>query len=180
MPVFKLDIEKFYENEYWTNVYYLEAADLPSGIAPADRLVLMERANHKQVVQFTKYRISDEDPNTDAFITVPLIANGNQQVNGDLWPLFNVCLVSLAVQGFGRPSRKYYRFPWDESEIGNDGAINVTRISEILGNIDAAITDLAGAWVDESGNSIVSSSMKTVVAMRQLRRGSRRRSQPVI
>jgi hypothetical protein len=92
-------------------------------------------------------------------------------------PLFNVMRVDLS-PAMGRPSRKFYRIPVPESAQDN-GQFVAGWTSGINGNFIPQLLAVNGLC-DESGNDIVTIGMSPTVGMRQLRRGSRRRTQPVL
>jgi len=125
MPVFKVDIEKQYGTEFWTNVYYVDAASLTLAHAVAAEIVNAEQEIHLVSVNFTKYRTSDLLPDTDQYISTALNSPGERGFAGDPLPLFNVVRVELSV-GIGRPGRKYLRGILCEGDI-TFNSINGTR-----------------------------------------------------
>ena len=176
MP-YRLTIEKFLPTayEYWTNVYYVDAVDFADAAQTANSVVAAERSIHLTSVIFTKYRIDDNVPNTDNFITVNLNVNGTRPVNDDpvpLWTTFRVDLPAIA----GRPSRKYYRGVLREDDVNAFG----TLASQALTEFEAFCSTLGaiGALVDPDGQAILSATCAIVAAMRQLRRGSKKKLTP--
>lgn len=177
MPVFKVDIEKQYGTEYWTNVYYVDEESLTLAHGVAAEIVNAEQEIHLVSVNFTKYRTSDMVPDTDQYITTPLNSPGERGFAGDPLPLFNVVRVELGV-GIGRPSRKYLRGVLCEGDI-TFNTINGATLTEIdtdYCNALEAIEEL----VDRDGSPIVDCNAQPMVGMRQLRRGSRRSVTPVL
>jgi hypothetical protein len=176
MAIYSVDIEKLYQNEYWTNRYLVQVADLAGGQVAGSAIANMERNFHQNTVTFTRYRVSDNTPNTDVYTTVPLNLPGLRGSVGEYMPLFNVVRVDFGVAGGGRPSRKYYRLPLGEGDqaggILADGT--VTAVDNALQPI------LAQPVCDPQGQIWVSIAVARQVGMRQLRRGSKRRLRPII
>lgn len=178
MAQWKVDIEKLFSGEYWTNVYYVEADTLALATAHAADIVDLEKATTYDVVTFTKALITPIPNPGNAFATLPINDTGDLVVGtSDLLPLFNVVRVDLIV-GEGRPSRKYLRTPVAE-DWTTAGSFTTAVLNDINTRYAAPLVAL-GFVTDESGNPIVGSSVYPKVAMRQLRRGSKRRTTPVL
>lgn len=171
-----LDIEKVIGTEYWTNRYMLSNPSLESAILTAAAIVDAERAVHAAGVTFTRYRISDVDPTTDNFVIVPLGTAGLRIITTSL-PLFNVARVDFPA-GTGRPSRKYLRLPIAEEDQDN-GTFTSTFVSLINQNYGVVLGDI-DEFVDVDGEPLGTGICQPKVGMRQLRRGSKKRNQPVI
>jgi hypothetical protein len=83
------------------------------------------------------------------------------------------------VEGFGRPSRKYYRLPLAEDEVAN-ALIGGTTLSGVEAAVTGAITavDTAGGGdgelVDPDGQSWIVATAQQKIQMRQLHRRRRR------
>ncbi len=182
MPTYQIDVEKLYNNEYWTNVYYVgpNLLSLDDAVQAADSIVAFERAIHFDVVTFTKYRASTIVPGDIEYRTIILNVPGNRVSTGNTFlPLFNVVRCDLTDEGFKRPERKYYRLPVAEADQA-DGVLgfNVGTLID-----DAWTTQIQGnsvPLVGPNGEAIIDLSVFPNVGMRQLRRGSRRRTTPVI
>lgn len=177
MPLFKVDIEKQLGTEFWTNVYYVDAASLTAAHAVGAEIVVAERGIHHVSVVFTKYRTSDTVPGTDQYITEPLNVTGARGPSTPLLPLFNVVRADLGV-GIGRPSRKYLRGVLMEEDITFN---NIDATPLALFDTDYANDlELIEELVDVDGQPIINVTINPQVGMRQLRRGSRRSTTPVI
>lgn len=176
MPLFQLDIEKSYQGEFWTNRYILEATDVNATLGTANIIVDAEQDVHNNIINFTKYRVSDIVKGTDNYVIVPINSVGGRVSVGSILPLFNVARVDFGV-GIGRPSRKYLRIGFTEADI--DGSVIVPALVTALQNYGALLVSLA-QFVDVDAQPITSSAVVGTLQMRQLRRGSRRRTQPVI
>lgn len=173
---FSLDIEKSYLTETWTNRYILSNPSIESALLTAQAIVDAEIAVHASGFTITRYRISDLDPATDTFVIVPVGTPGARTIT-TLLPLFNVVRVDFPA-GTGRPSRKYLRVGIQETEQ-SQGVLESTFVSfinteygQVLGDIDE--------YVDVDGEPLGTGICQPNVAMRQLRRGSKRRTTPVL
>lgn len=176
MALFKVDIEKSRGTEFWTNRYVVDQANLADAFLLGEDIVAAERQFHPSEVTFTKYRASDLNPSTDQFITGPISLPGLLTPGNSILPLFNVIRVDFAA-GFGRPSRKFYRGILYESNTESG-----TILGALLASISASLLPLVegGNLVDVDGTPLSSVTPFSTIAMRQLRRGSRRRTTPII
>lgn len=181
MPVFLSQIYKRLvgSDREWCNTYRFEADDLATAHAAAIGSVLVqEQGIHLTNVSFTRVRTSDVLPDTDVFEVTPTSSNGTRaaaEVGGYL-PLFNTARVDISVEGGGRPSRKYYRLPFNEADQF-DGQI----VSTLKDDLNAAVADMianaasVGAiLIDPDGQSWVTPACFPLVAMRQLHRKRRK------
>lgn len=178
MPLHQVDIEKEYRGEYWTNRYIIQVADVDAGMIVAQNIVLYERSAHLAVVNFHRVRVSDMVQGTDLYRVEPLNTQGTLAVDASGWlPLWNVVRVDFGV-ATGRPSRKYLRCPIQESWTVEDsltpGHIAILRDGYVANMV--ALPE----YVDVDGQPIINGAVIPKVAMRQLRRGSRRRTLPVL
>jgi hypothetical protein len=179
MALFALDIEKklTFDPETWTNRYIVEATDLTLALLSSEAIYDAEVAIHLDVVQFTRYRVSDMDPDTDTFVIVPKSDTGARTTTGQTLPLFNVVRVDFPA-GTGRPSRKYLRLPIQESEQAN-GDLDTGLIALVNTDYGTVLGDIS-AYVDVDGEPLGSGVAHPRVGMRQLRRGSKRKLTPVL
>lgn len=177
MPLFKVDIEKLYQTEYWTNVYYVEADDVASAHVVGAEIAEIERQITDTDVTFTKYRTSDVLPLTDVFITTPLNVPGLRANDAVLLPLFNVLRADLQT-AIGRPSRKYLRGVLTEDSIAFNDVIPamVTAMNTLYAEPLEGVEELR----DVDGQTIDNVTINPKVGMRQLRRGSRRSVTPIV
>ena len=181
MATYKVDIEKLYQNEYWTNVYYIkDFVDLVTASNMAINLLQMERNIHFDIVTFTRVRTSTILPGDFQYFTEQpneqgtLVSTGN-----DFLPLFNVVRVDLGDAGFKRPERKFYRCPVPEG-WNSGGNLSIEGQNTVEGAINGFIIDNPGVLCGPNGEDILSANSFPFVGMRQLRRGSRRKATPVI
>ena len=180
MALYKVDVEKLYNNEYWTNVYHIDAVSMVDAGIQMDAIVAFEASIHFVPVTITKARVSTVTPNDNQYITKVYNTPGTRDATGnDFLPLFNVIRVDITDSGFGRPERKYFKLPVSE-QMQNDGTLNNTIISEITAAFNALIANDDVALTGPNGESLVSATTFPKVGMRQLRRGSKRRLQPIL
>jgi len=176
-PLWQVDIQKRLGTEYWTNIYHCGRSNLAAAQAFADTIVVMERQLHMTDVVFVSYRVSPFPGPSEGTVT-PLGVFG-LQTQADYLPLFNVLRVDFPVTS-GRPSRKYYRMPMAEANQVN-GALTPAALTGFQAIVEPFITDPnASGWCDIDGQLITGIRIAPNVGMRQLRRGSKRRLQPVI
>ncbi len=171
---FQLEIEKYYQGEYWVNRYFLDSSDMAGALVAAESIYLIERAIHRTSITFTKYSVRTTVPKDYVYETVVLNTTGNSAVGSQLAPLFVVLRVDLGVSG-SRPSRKYYRGVLTEDDIQTFTIIpaSVTFYNTTI----APLADVAGLC-DPQGQSINNAKANPNVGMRQLRRGSKKKPTP--
>lgn len=180
MPLYSVDIQKKQGTEYWTNRYILNDASLGAASVSMLEIAQCEVQIHTQNVVIDRGRVRPLAPGGDNFIIVPYGYDGGYD-GGSLssqLPLFNVVRVDLEVSE-GRPSRKYYRVGLTDGMV-NGSTINETYRAFVDTQVEQMRTDLAGKLVDVDGQGINGATVFATVAMRQLRRGSRRRLTPII
>lgn len=178
MAVWKVDIEKFYLGEYWTNVYYVEAATLDDAALIGNDIVPIEESITNSAVLFTKFRTSDLTPGTDVFTTTIINEQGDiAESPAIMLALFNVVRFDLSVP-VGRPGRKYIRGSLSEAGVAFNDVIPAS-ITFYNDNYAVPLAALAGV-VAKDGQEITSVTTYPKVGMRQLRRGSKRKALPVL
>lgn len=179
MPKWSVDIEKLLRGEYWTNRYWVKDDNMAQALISADMLYTSERAIHKNNVLFTKLRVSDGLPNTDVYQIVNLNTFGVQVPQGDELPLFCIVRVDFNTEGGGRPSRKYLRLPLNDVNMVAEGKLDTEFIGGIMEYYATPLVGFA-SYVDVDEQNIVSASVWPWVGMRQLRRGSKRKLEPIL
>jgi len=173
LGLYYVDIEKAYQNEFWTNRYVIAASSPSAGAATADSLVAVERTLHYTPILITRYRISDDVPLTDNYFIKTVNLAGQSVVAGDLLPLFNVLRCDFNVVSGGRPSRKYFRGCLLEADITfNDLVAGALTNRQNQCNQFITIQN----FLDVDGQTFASASVSPKVGMRQLRRGSKRKA----
>lgn len=175
----RITIEHFNPNvgEYWVNRYFTTDAVDAAGDT-LDALVAAHVAVHLASVLITKARIDDNVEGTDNFDTVSYNTAGTRSLGSDvqvMLPLFNVARVDFDVSGGGRPSRKYLRGTLIEGEVGFTGLAS-GLVAALNTYADAVVA--IGTICDPQGNLFVDGVVWPYVQMRQLRRGSKKKSTP--
>lgn len=175
LPSSRVTIEKMYQGEYWTNVYFLSSG-IADALTSANALVAAERAITLSGVLFTKLRVDDNTEDTDIFYTAPINLFGQNTTAGAQYlSLFNVLRVDFAA-GAGRPSRKYLRGTLWEAAV-NFNTIDPLIVTDWQTNYANVVAGLAD-YVDVDGDPITSGLVYPFVGMRQLRRASKKKTTP--
>jgi hypothetical protein len=178
MALWNVDIEKLLSGEYWTNRYIVDALNLADAATVADQIVELEKNIHRTNVLFTKVRTSDQTPNTDVYRVRSINQFGElTPVAGQMLPLWNVLRVDFST-GSGRPSRKYLRLPIYEGDI-DDGQFNTGFLATMGTSYATQMLNIA-EFVDVDGEAFTEATVVPFMGMRQLRRGSKRRTQPIL
>lgn len=181
MPLFQVDVEKRLLSEYFSNVYYLQSPTIASAVTDAGLIVAFERSIMLDNVNFTKQRVRTTTVGDDVYALTTLSGLGSRSSSGGTLPLFNTLNVVLSAV-VGRPSRKYYRGVLQESDI-DFTSVSVGLLGTVTTNANTLLTAMAAAdsaLVDIDNTGIFSMLPVSEVGMRQLRRGSKRRAQPIL
>lgn len=175
MPLWDVTVEKYFAgaNEYWVNNYNINAASGDDAVPVISAFVNAEKALYDSAIVITKVRISSSTPDDDAFYTSAVNVAGTRTAGtGDRSPLFVVARVDFSV-AWQRPSRKYLRGIFSEGDITFSALI--PGITTVLSTYATAILAITGIC-DEHGNTFNGASVWPAPAMRQLRRGSKKKS----
>lgn len=176
-PFWQIDIQKRLGTEFWTNVWHVARSTQAAAQTAASAIVELERGLHTTDVEFTSYRVAPFPGPAEGTI-IPIGLTGVQNAVNYI-PLFNVMRVDFPAPT-GRPSRKYWRLPVSEVMIEN-GVFTPAMVTAYQSNIDSYFASPGSAGlIDVDGQLLVSGRVIPSVGMRQLRRGSRRRLQPII
>ncbi len=178
MPVYQVDIEKRIGQESWTNVWHINVADVAAAQSVAAMLVAQERDLHRTTVTFVGYRIRRTLPTPAPSLKFTSTGTGNVAPPSAPLPLFVVVRYDLPVADGTRPLRKYLRMPVGAIDINFDvfTAAFVNDMNTRMQGLRAAVPSLC----DPQGTLVTGSAASPIVGMRQLRRGSKRRLQPVL
>jgi hypothetical protein len=183
MALYKVDVEKFKDGEYWTNRYILSSTTLENAVEGSDIIVEGERAFHRTGVAFTKVRVSSAVENDLVYSSRPLTNSGLLEDSGPYLPLFNVIRADFPVEGGGRPSRKYYRMGICAGDVVVDYQVSSSLVILMESELTAMLAALGGnasPLVDPQTQEIDGVAVFDRIAMRQLRKGSRRRTEPIL
>lgn len=182
MPVFQVDTEKAIGGRPWTNRYLLVAETMLAAQVAGEAIVDIELSVHATAVQFTKWRVSAFGANSPEFVVVPMNATGQRTV-ADRLPLFNVVRVDL-YGGFYDPGRKYLHGCLGEGDQ-TDGMLTSgartffqTQYADPIAQIPGLI--IGSGLPPDGQREVTGATVFAEVAMRQLRRGSKRKTTPII
>jgi hypothetical protein len=176
--MFRMTVEKYAANqaEFWTNVYWLTGTTVNDFGPEVTAVVNAEKALYPEWVKITKVRIDDATPDTDVSKAyVQNISGTRALVAGNQWaPLFVVARVDIET-ATGRPSRKYLRGVLFEADFDTASLTGgITALLQSYGNALVA----SAALVDVDGQDFTAAAPYPAPAMRQLRRGSKRKVTP--
>lgn len=178
MGRWSVDSEKMYNNEYWSNRYIVEAATLSEALDIARQIRFIEKNCTNQAATLTKFRVSTTAVGDDVYQIENDNVAGSLVAGSDLMPLFNRVRIDFNTNGGGRPSRKYWCGPMSEADQVN-GFLVSAMITFYNTNFVNPLLAVDG-FVDVDGQTFSSGSVMPKVAMRQLRRGSKRKALPII
>jgi hypothetical protein len=173
MVLHQVDIEKSTNsgNVRWSNRYIINVASIGAGFPIASQIKDAERDIHSGAILFEQLRIGlFPIVGSGGGAIVPLGVPGNRVTSGDFLPLFNVARCDFGTLQ-GRPSRKYLRVGITEADTGGmeiSGALLTAMQAYVLAMLDLP------EFVDVDGETFVSGVAKPTIAMRQLRRGSKK------
>lgn len=171
--VYEVTIQKSLNFEFWTNVYHLRADNLAGALSQAYQIIEdIEKPLHLEYVAFDSMRVRPQGT-SDQGTTVPLNEVG--EITGEAFlPLYNTLRVDFPV-ALGRPSRKFYRLPITETRQ-NNGLFQDSFLTFVQTTITGALDGSNGLQLcDVDGQAIIGAAPYKNVAMRQLRRGAKRR-----
>lgn len=174
--IWEVVIQKRLNDVFWTNVWHVLGSDQPDALTTAGICLKIERDLHMEQVIFTSFRLSPY-PGPGEGTVYPVNQPGFGG-NAEYLPLFNVGRVDMTV-ATGRPSRKYFKFPVAESTVAN-GVFSETLRNSLNVNMATNLATAEGQIVDVDGQAITLMTLNPAVGMRQLRRGSKKRTTPVI
>ena len=180
MALFRGIIEKRLGAEYWTNTYTLKADTLTDANTALSTVLDFELAIHSSRVEFVKRRVSTLAALDYVYITTPIVANGDVGVTGYTLPLWN-CFMLFMSDNVKRPDRKYYRPGLTNNNMDLDFSWSTDYLAVVSTAIENYLVDLIASdgIVSSSGASFAEVTRQRLIAMRQLKRGSKRTT-PVI
>jgi hypothetical protein len=182
MPLYQIDVEKSYGGEFWTNVYYVEAPDLGEANTLAGKIAGQEMNFHLEVISFTKARIRTVTQGDEIFVTRPIGMFGVRDLGPNfMLPLFNVVRADCAAAS-GRPSRKYYRGCLMNTDVTGDFNMLPILVTQYAGMMNEWFTNplVQVPLRDVDGEDLSEFTVFPKIGMRQLRRGSKRKLEPVL
>jgi len=176
MAVFKVDIQTNYYGTFITNSYHVEAANLLTASNNGVAIANIQKTLIPSSVVIDTIRASTDALGDEVFYTRAVVIPGTRSGGGDALPTFCRWRVDMSI-GFRRPLRKFLLEPTETDTTGG-GFSNAA-----LAFIQTAYCDplvALGYVCGPDGTVINSAACNQRVGMRQLRRGSRRRTTPII
>lgn len=174
--VWEISIEKQLGTEYWINVYHADVATQAEAKQVGDEIVGVERGVSQLQIGFTKMRVRQVSEIAGPGTVYPIGLTGTAE-NQSYLPLFNVVRVDFAVP-VGRPSRKYLKLPTPAASVVN-GSFGPTTVAYFNSNYVTPLLAIPGICASD-GQELLSGAAQSAVGMRQLRRGTRKKSTPII
>lgn len=170
MTTYQIDVEKQLGEEFWTNVYHVDASSMSDAQVQAGWIVAVEKPLHNTAITITKFRAAPYPGPAEGSIVA--VNEGCTGGAGNMLPLFNVVRVDFPAP-IGRPSRKYYRSGLTDAEVENGELPDGTR-DGYQAVVDEFFTGDSPNLVDVDGQPLSTASVFKKIGMRQLRRGSKR------
>jgi len=155
----------------WSNVWHVQADDLPSasaafgGEAVPHLLPLLH-------VSCLLDRLLISDPLTHTFVTTPIVENGTNGDIGDMLPLWNTVKPIFDVPGFGRPDLKYLKGLLTEG-MQTNGLINAPVVTAVDTELTSMIADMVSGGAplcSDTGQLYDTVTVQQAVQMRQMHR----------
>ena len=175
MPIYQVAIEKQLGTEFWVNDWYVDAPSVASAHAMGDEIMDFEQDLSLNVVQFVRMRVRPAGTLGNSGTIFPVTGTGSRPA-GPYLPLFNTLNLIMSVP-VGRPSRKYLRLPLLSADVGN-GVLTNSAMTYFQTQLSGHLPQMPDVC-DESGQQITHIGIVATVGMRQLRRGSRRKTLPI-
>lgn len=176
MPIYRGIIQKNFFGEFLVNDYNISAPDMEAAMAFLETIAHYEAALFIPGIVINTLRVSSLPQGDNYFYTKAVNIPGTRTYTGALTPPFNRFRVDMGV-GFRRPLRKYLLIPL----TGDVNGGGLSSAAQTLVNTSYCQPLVAlGCVVAINGTIVGSASVSERVGMRQLRRGSKRRSTPVI
>lgn len=176
MAIWQIVTEKQLGTEYWVNDWYVSAPDQLTAQGHAADIIALEALAYMDIITITKFRVRRADLPGSQGTVFQVGTQGIRPAQAYL-PLFNVVRLDLTVTT-GRPGRKYMKMPIAEGWQEN-GVLTTAYLNDVNTTLAQPLLAL-GVLTQADGDVVQSIAASPIVGMRQLRRGSRKRTQPVI
>lgn len=170
MPVFQADVQINYYEEYITNVYHVNVADIDAAMAAALDIIDIQRTLIVATVNFNAVRVSTPTPGDGVYLSLPINVPGTRPAGSPDMPPFNRFRVDMSV-GPTRPLRKFLMVPQQDDCTG--GGLTPTAQTYVTTNYITPLVAL-GVVCSPSGLIVSSAAVSQRVGMRQLKRASKR------
>lgn len=176
--VYNIDVQKRLGTEYWTNRYHCVALTLEEALQIGLELSAKEAVVTVSEVSFVSVRASTPQPNDGVYLVEQTNYSGGVVTPTHALPLFVVVRVTFT-KGPGAPDVKYYKGMANPDALAD--AFNYKQATVNALQIDLAAALLATEGLSsQAGLPYTNIKVDQRVGMRQLRRGSKKRDEPVI
>lgn len=176
--VYQCDIQKVLAGQYWTNRYHVIGANFEEATQVGQAIAAIERAETISSIFFTSLRISTPQAGDDAYQVTPLSYYGSVVAAGNPLPLFVVVRVVFS-KGPGRPDVKYYKGMANKDALNDAFTYTQNLVAGLTEHLATPLQNIAGLS-DALGQAYNLISIDGRIGMRQLRRGSKKKLQPII
>lgn len=175
--LYTVDVQKAFGSESWTNVYHVDAIDLPTALAHGVAIANIEKTILWNGVAITAVRARPTGVKgaPSAFSAVNIVGTRSILLPTPL----QVCVRVDFDNSTSRPGRKYLHCASD----GQDCNGILTWKSSLNTSVDANYSGplmALGYLRDARGRTLQGIKMAAAISYHQMRRGSRRKAQPVI
>ncbi len=181
--IFKVIVQKHNQGVFWVNDYLVRADDMDGAIGAAQIIWPAEQAFHNTDTTINKFRVSTVTPNDGLFFVGVVDLAGTHSSNGNPLALFDVVRVDFPRAGFGLPGRKFYRAVLGSSDVTGYTAWGGATLTLVETSTTDMVNDLAAndTPLVTAGDALYTAAVVfESYTNRQLRRGSKRPSTPII
>lgn len=176
--IYQIDTQKQMGGEYWTNRYFVEAGGFAAAIAAAEEIATLESSKSLSTVKFVSARASVPGSENDDYEVITLGFNGGVVSSDPSLPLFCVARMIFS-KGPGRPDVKYFKAMVNVGGLQDPFTIKQTTVADLNATLGVGLLGVEGLCSAE-GTPYTRAAVDARIGMRQLRRGSKRKEQPII
>lgn len=176
--VYQIDTQKSMGGEYWTNRYHCVAGSLDDALQIGLELSAKEAAQSLSQVSFVSVRASTPQKGDDVYLVEQVNYNGGITAGGTSMPLFVVARLTFT-KGPGRPDVKYFKGMLNTDATADAFTLKGNVVTGLQDGIAAALLATEGLS-SADGDPYTNIKVDKRIGMRQLRRGSKKRDEPVI
>jgi hypothetical protein len=176
MGVFQVDIQTDYYGEFISNRYFVDEPGLAEAAAIGVAIANLHAKLLPPSVKIDAIRASTPAPADNQFFTSPVNIPGTRAATSQTMPEFCRYRVDFQI-GYRRPLRKFLLVPFEEDSEGS--SFTGGAVARVINDYINPLIALASVCSAE-GLPVINGSLNARIGMRQLRRGSKRRLQPII
>lgn len=184
MAGFKIIVQKTDSvGQFWVNDYLVEAPDRATAHdAGVEIIAGAEKSLHVSFITIDKVRTSTLAAGDTNFQTTALGLAGELGSSGNALALFN-CVRADLNASLGKPGRKFYRTGMGGGNMGGGykwDSTPIAAIQAVLDDMRTALVEAGVIWILPGSRTVDVVEVFDKVSMRQLRRGSKRPTEPII